>query len=100
MLHKVKKTKQNKIPKWNASQQVQLCKSTVTQLMYPGIGWEAMGLQVESCAQDCSVFVRFGAQAEGTAATSKALFVTSHWSGKGQVKLCKAIESFCLQHVC
>ena len=31
---------------------------------------------------------------------SKALFVTSHWSGKGQVMLGKTIEGFCLQHVC
>lgn len=85
MLHEVKKTKQNKIPKWNASQQVQLCRSTVTQLMYAGIGWEAMGLQVESCAQDCSVFVHSGAQAEGTAATQQGSFCDQslEWKGPG-----------------
>lgn len=86
MFHKVKKTKQNKIPKWNASQQVQLCKSTVTQLMYPGIGWEAMGLQVESCAQDCSVFVHSGAQAEGTAASQRGSLCDQslEWKGPGE----------------
>ena len=54
--------------------------------MDAGAGWEAMGLQVESCAQDCSLFVHSGAQAEGTAGTQWGSFCDQslEWKGPGE----------------